>query len=693
MDIPTPIAEHRCHILQEEKGRAHFGPETTMSISDIDDRDLYAILNVSRANASTADIVRSYRQLSRVFHPDKLSSSSRHEDTDVSDDDPNTTFVAIKQARDVLSDPVLRLAYDIGGIQAVTLIKRSQSESSHRRHPQPAAASYESNTDDDDYDRDDHDDDDSSTDQKDLYSELQAAPSLAHAESVIQQALDEYRWQQQQAPTRSQLISATLKVPLTIGEDKWELRPDQHVAFSFLSKRQVANSTAISVSASSTVQSTAKTDMNTALGIQYQPTRGTVVSVDTTLNHTNDKNTPHVSIRTWRKLGDGTLWVAAVAGKLQYPLHEWNYSLASFRNLQWQPYSTKRVATATNTTTTTTPAETTKLQASWRIGLRPGGVQQVVVSLKTVQLPIWRCRLALAGPSRYPFKVSYQTAERDTPYLAYSLGLDSSRLKIVWIRTVTRNWTCKFGIKYDGRAAASGTVFSIPFQLCSDEWTLHLPIRLFHVSTSSLWVAMLSIVTHRWVEQLLHYWIVTPFRASSSSFWWQKPHKKARIRRRPVNESSHHLPSCFGEPIARVAAKKRDMEKAANGLIVVRASWLIVPLIFDDKSAAPASTTVDVTDVLQFWVSNGRLHLPLQERRWWRSSEYQEESTLIWNNWYSLILRQLPWRVENVKDAVSALNIRYQFGKHMYDVSFHGDERIWLPNARATKLGNAETVS
>ncbi|KAL0227834.1 hypothetical protein RCL1_003977 [Eukaryota sp. TZLM3-RCL] len=67
-----------------------------------DSRSHYSVLNVS-PSASTAQILKSFKKLSRQFHPDKCSSSPKV---------CQERWIQIREAYDILKDPVLRLKYD-----------------------------------------------------------------------------------------------------------------------------------------------------------------------------------------------------------------------------------------------------------------------------------------------------------------------------------------------------------------------------------------------------------------------------------------------------------------------------------------------------------------------------------------------------------------------------------------------------
>jgi curved DNA-binding protein CbpA len=69
-------------------------------------RDYYGALNVTRA-ANATEIAKKYRRLALQYHPDKLVHLPKHEHKKA-----EATFKEIAEAKEVLSDPETRVAYD-----------------------------------------------------------------------------------------------------------------------------------------------------------------------------------------------------------------------------------------------------------------------------------------------------------------------------------------------------------------------------------------------------------------------------------------------------------------------------------------------------------------------------------------------------------------------------------------------------
>jgi curved DNA-binding protein CbpA len=83
------------------------------------ENDPYAILNVSQ-HANLEEIQKSYKLLSRSFHPDKQPQGPLR-------DAAQKYFIQLKASYDILMDPVVRLAYDDHGTDGVLFLKKATS--------------------------------------------------------------------------------------------------------------------------------------------------------------------------------------------------------------------------------------------------------------------------------------------------------------------------------------------------------------------------------------------------------------------------------------------------------------------------------------------------------------------------------------------------------------------------------------
>jgi DnaJ-related protein SCJ1 len=72
------------------------------------DKDLYKVMGLTR-NASQNDLKKKYRELTKIYHPDKNKGNK----------DASAKFTEIAEAYEILSDPKKRRKYDRGGMDAV----------------------------------------------------------------------------------------------------------------------------------------------------------------------------------------------------------------------------------------------------------------------------------------------------------------------------------------------------------------------------------------------------------------------------------------------------------------------------------------------------------------------------------------------------------------------------------------------
>ena len=156
------------------------------------------------------------------------------------------------------------------------------------------------------------------------------------------------------------------------------------------------------------------------------------------------------------------------------------------------------------------------------------------------------------------------------------------------------------------------------------------------------------------------------------------------------------------------AAKKRRMEVSCNGLVILEGRWWHSraggAMLMNYRGGHSKNHPVDVTDILQFWTTNSRLYLPIHEGRWWHRPEEPPTTKTIptrtwaWN-WLPFVgssetVASPGGSSSTNSDCENAgrLEIRYRYHDSVYEIVFEGDELIWLPNERATRLGPADRV-
>jgi curved DNA-binding protein CbpA len=678
--------------------------ETMRSNNSKEATCLYTLLNLNPDKATYEDIQRSYKQLSKIFHPDKQLDK---EDKVTA----QTSFLLVKQAHDILSDRVLRLAYDHFGVAAVNIVKRSQQQ----RSQQQARENSQKQKDDNDNDEEessqhdennDHDDNDDNDTDKDLYQTLQEA-TPEQAVLILQQAMDESEADQHAS---SPHFDASIDLPLHIHYDDYDnntssskgndirLPVERDTAqVHFHCRSQPTPHLQASLGATSSMQRTAETDISLSAGLNYQPAPASSVDVNVNMNHAA-QSMPQVSVRTQRQLASGTVASIAVGGSLK-SYQTWTYSASSFRTLQFYKSSNKSKSKRkrSNNNNNNNSEEPTKLQAFWRISLAATGtLNYAMASIRSMKFPQWRCRIS---SSALPLKVSYQQDAKASLYMAWSTAGVWSRIKITTASQWGR-WKVRYGIKYDGGSQyTNGMPWTVVCKLQSSDWTIALPVGMMDPTDwPVVWLS--TMMVSFWVDSQLEQWngshesgggdghgkTSTPFAFNDSA-----------------TTLSKDLP--YAEMIARVATKKKGMEasRPGGGLVILRAVVVANGDSGDhNNSKKNKDNHQDVTNALQFWVVQSRLSLPVQERQQWWLQQQQQRTTTVedtskqsswWNRvWCQLTGRSPPPSKKETEDA-GVLTVRYRHGERVYEIIFEGDELIWLPNDRAKELGPASFVA
>lgn len=304
---------------------------------------LYSILNLS-PEASIADIQRSYKLLSKSFHPDKVFNSTSFEDES---SQANTYYIAsasavarnvfdhVKLAHDVLSDPLLRFCYDNAGMHAVILIRRAQQQ-----HDAAMEQELEHS-----HGRKDEDSEDDSDDEPDLLEQLKRdyAKDPCRARQTLTRLLVEQKF----ATSRdSQSMDVSMNIPLMFAPADGHLLSvspiiiDDHDAtahLQFTTRHAVTTQCQASCTTLCQVEPSAQTKWQTLLTCDTTMSQATQVSATVGLSpqydHPSKGTAPsmsrsslqsspiQVALRTSRTMASGTLAMIALQTSLaQQPL-------------------------------------------------------------------------------------------------------------------------------------------------------------------------------------------------------------------------------------------------------------------------------------------------------------------------------------------------------------------------------------
>jgi hypothetical protein len=708
---------------------------------------LYAILNVSRENATVAQIQRNFKLLSRSYHPDKAAaavltttttavapSTTENEPSLVEDNEAqllrmpqqpaaatvaSATFVRLKTAADVLSDPVYRAAYNHGGTLAVMLVKRSQSQSQYQAST--ATATQTNHNGDDDHET--TNDEEAEMVTKNVYAMIEQTlhdDDEQTTAALIHDLVHSYRLEQEQKSVAS--ASTPLEVSCTLphiltnvpfdGVHDWLQRDS--ASLTVRSKTALSNALSATCSATSQLQRTAQTVLTSSVGCDWQPAATTTrgggggtrirAEVAAPHNHSQRRRPVQFSVQSTRQTATGTVLVAMLGGTW-HQWTSWNATFLSSKVLQWDPLRRRRPqrsAPGQGGDSDNDQDAPTKVMATWRISCSPvtGQLRHFQATVKRLAYPQWAIRLA-AGP--HPFKISWQSAETNAWRVSYSWGWFVSGIKLVRMASLgngddstvsTNPWTITYGLKYDGQAqllsGAAQPPWSILLHVHSDYLSLRIPIGL-ELTTPVAWMA--SFLCAELVDQQLQ--------TVLSSVWkpqWKTNENESscgsheRCESLPTRTTTRTSACGWSNVMQTVAAKKRAHELSLDhGLVVRRAIWRMGQRMDHD-----------MTDTLQFWIVDSRLHpMSMKDSRlWWGLNPFAEPTADSKDNgrsWWDFLLRRNR-RNESEEAAIRpkedySLTIRYQLSSTVYEVYLAGSDVIQLPHPNATELGPADRVS
>lgn len=589
-----------------------------------DEVDLYGVFKLERS-ATAGDVQRAYKSLSRHFHPDKRLSAADKENAEA-------IFVQIKQAHDVLSDRVLRFAYDHGGMIAVELVKQSQARASRME------------------DNEEHGEEKKGVDEEDeeenSYLNIQKAKSRKAALKIVRRIRRDY--EMHKASTQRRPLETTLD--LHHRYHQWGNGPSlaaESATMRLESSQSLTNQIDVSLNCTSHVQKTATAAMTIQVGIGYRPDTATQCHVFGAASTTGGP--PQISLQTSRRLYDKSMLTIGAGGSLAKDAN-WSCTLASSRVLLLGSLR-GRLATA----------EDLKVNASWRVGLglSDGTLQSIMGQIRTSTFPQWKMRLGIGGPVA---KVSYNHAPEDSWHATFSWHWLWWKAKITKEDALTEHWSVRYGVKYDLRGLAMGQPWGLLLHLHSDEWTLRMPIDLVYGSEWPV-TTVLSVLAAHWLEDLLEGW-------SAAS-----AHAKAAATSSATDQGNP-----FRKLMQRVAAKKRAAAEESEGLVVLTAIW-------HDFSETSGE---DVTDLLQFWTVDNRLQVEPNVARWASALGMgtEDESQPWWRMWLKEAWKR--WRPNTAVEE--SLYVRYQYQGRVYELHLHEEESLTLPSPRASFMGEAGLV-
>ena len=378
--------------------------------------DPYAVLKIDR-DASDEAIQKSYKLLSRSFHPDKHAPGP-------SRDAAQEVFVQFKNAHDLLTDPVQRQVFDEHGHYGIAFVRRSLH--SAERDP------------------------------KSLYptlAKLHQEGKSEEARLVLREALQQADVEQKDQAAR---ISATLEFPCTVetqsfagGDEKVALPElkDSRLSFSVTTSSPSPDSKwNMTVGGTSNVEN-GRGSGSGSVAVEYLPVQGTHINANV------DIGDPFkCSIGTTRILSSRTMMTASL--RTIPNSEDLSLSIGSHRGLFEN-----------------------KLRASWALGMGSNlKFHYGLLSFTTTSDDYPTCTAKVnLGVSSFPLKLSakHEFESGQSGYVSYAWGPLGVEVKTIFARALTSYavWSVGVGHSLSGltwllQLERNDIVFRIPITIC-----------------------------------------------------------------------------------------------------------------------------------------------------------------------------------------------------------------------------------
>jgi hypothetical protein len=140
----------------------------------------------------------------------------------------------------------------------------------------------------------------------------------------------------------------------------------------------------------------------------------------------------------------------------------------------------------------------------------------------------------------------------------------------------------------------------------------------------------------------------------------------------------------------KVAEKKRMSESNTDGLVILKATYWV-----ESRDIQGKIISMDATKQLQFWVSNGKLHLPsVPKAAWLGFYNLQTERSPFSPGWDWRFWRRWTRRAVHPQPRAKQpqLTIRFACSGYVYEITVGETEAVTLPCTRAQLLGYAGSV-
>ena len=601
--------------------------------------DPYGVLNV-RADASPSDIQRSYRQLSRTFHPDKHPTGPRMEEA-------RMAFVDFKNAHDILADPVLRQAYDLHGHGGVGFVRRSMN----------------------------------AADGSSLYHRLTRLHGVGRTEEAGDLLDEEVQYQRYRTETSEVDASGAIEVGCSLlgtaflsggGEEPPGI-PDverANMSFSAGTVQGADSKWRASFGGSAHVRN-GEAGGDPSASVAYEAAQGTEVTMDVDLGER-----PKATLGTSRVLSERTLVTTNLStvpgdpGKLAM-------SLSSHRSLFRN-----------------------SVRGTWAVGMSAPdlGLHFGLLQFATLNTrPRYAAKITVGmGSHLLKLSANHKFGPGHSGMVSWAWGPSGIELATSSTRAVARYAKFTIGLTH---VTARGLTWLL--RLKRGDFVLSVPIAVSSAlrpgyGFDCAYMSFLSLLIDEAMRDLVSDAATRLFVDDDDNDKGERKDAKAALKREEAQLAEmNRTRSDVRQQIdfmKKPAEEKRIREEKKGGLVILKAIY-----------GADGGNELDVTVQLQFWVANSSLHLPSSSKRnllgFYDVRGMLPEADVAFSRvstWRGY-LHRFSWgliqpKQRKTEGRLPKLTVRYKFSGGLYEITILDNESLFLPSPQALKLGDSAYV-
>jgi len=653
----SPSSKNETNNNDKDPSTSESKEEETSASASFMTIDPYAVLNVA-PNATADEIQKSYKFLSRSFHPDKQPPGRNR-------DIAQNYFVQFKSSYDIIIDPVLRLAYDNHGMEGVRfLLKNPKIYKSMEQHLAQI---------------DNLNQNQNQNQHKKATSNVTHSSSRRQAREILAEALQYHSFY---TNTRFHKPSTSAEITVNcnsthsafLGESPLSQANPIEVEDTRLSMsitKSPGAKTSLSFGGHSSVSS-GQGSSGAQISVNYEPSQGTDVHFDLDVGTTPDAT--KLTLGTSRVLSNQT------------------YVAATFSTSPPSSSKDVQVTPIGMTLTSHRSMINNHITGTWVMGLALPKFQLQYGLLSFTSLypnqPKYTAKFNIGmdyTPVQFSAEKSFGEEDKHVGKISWGWGPRGIDLKAVSQRYLSQYCKLNIGLHH---ISAKGLTWWFQIQRGSIKFTV--PILITTVmspayAVKSLYVTLVTGLVDAALGDLVKRGVEETMKEGAASAG-----NRASLRREEVlleREKVKRDALLQIRLMEKPAQAKRLYEEKHDGLVIVNAVYSVV-----------GGDSIDVTTAIMFWVVKGRLQLPSTTKSSMlgfydlrHEAPVDCEVGYIEACWKVL---EKMWNGEEKAEvggtvAIPTLNVRYRYAGCLYEITASDHEPLSLPSPNALQLGGA----